>query len=293
MKNYLKSLAKTLSLQIISSFIIIWSLIVYAAFPSSTPTGWVAWWIFADIFNHILVSWDYKNPWDYSLKWIWGGWTVVVVHSLSSTPPTLPADKFTKLWEWYSYAGSSATNGYSFPIDITRPESCVETFIPLPVLACNWTESCNYNANWDDMAMWLSAWSYVNWWNLTSIATILPSIWRCSVFMSKNPVIVKNDFKSTVSDIAWYTKIYEWHTLLWFSMESWLHWALWSACLQNFAPMPFVECNWTMNCNLFTSGDKTWWWSHFTANRPTDSNLDVNPTYIDDFWAKCALYYKN
>ncbi len=79
MKKYFKDLLRTTSILAIAITFIIWTLSAFAAitFPSSTPTGEIAWGLFMNYFNKMLVN-----------TWSSTDWTVNKASKLS-TPRTI------------------------------------------------------------------------------------------------------------------------------------------------------------------------------------------------------------
>lgn len=232
-----------------------------------------------------------------------GGAQAFAVHSLSNVVPTLPAAQFELLWAGYSYAGAvSGASSTEAPVDLKSPESCSPAFKPLPIMQCGgagvWPqESCVVGNS--GISYWLTIGMTAPEGVITGVASLIPKISRCAVFQPKAPVVIKYDFTvaspSNVTPPVGWSTVYNGYTLLGtFGSQGYVS-TSGSACVQNFATLPIIECGHPLNggvdgCQFFTGGDNSSW---ATTQTVYDIAL-VSPTAANlPRVGRCAMFIKN
>ena len=221
-----------------------------------------------------------------------GGTNFLVVHSLSSAVPSLPAGQFDLLWSGYSLAGTQLSPGYDYSKNLNSPESCVPFFTPMPIIECASPTSCDFFTG-GDAAMWLTSGLTADEAPVSGIANILPKIGRCAVFAPKKSVVIKYDNSimgaATVSVPTGWSVVYNGYSLQGAALSPSYVGAGGSGCMQNFVPMPIIECTSPGACDFYTGGDFAGWATGLTVDEaPVSGVANILPKI-----GRCVVLIKN
>ncbi len=218
----------------------------------------------------------------------------LVVHSLSSAIPSLPADDFEMIWSGYSLAGTSLGAG-PFSKDLNSPDSCLPNFTPMPIIECGGPSTCDFFTG-SDYSAWLTIGMVFDEAPVSHIPSILPKIGRCAVFSPKKPVIVKHDQNimgsSVIANIVNWKRVYDGYTLQGAVLGSGIVVGTGGACLQNFAPVPIIECGGPSTCDFYTGGDYGAWATGLVADEGSLSGVG-NISTITSKIGRCAVFIRN
>ena len=124
---------------------------------------------------------------------------IIAVHSQTSSTPSCPSG-WDSVWTGYSFAGAALQRGVNGAQDLSSPGSCLEQFIPIPVLEClgDYEDPtyCDYYTD-DDWGYWLSTTTSPTPL-ISGIAQNEPYISRCNVCKSTAKVITRHSFSSSI-----------------------------------------------------------------------------------------------
>lgn len=219
----------------------------------------------------------------------------LVVHTLSSSLPSLSSTNFELLWTGYSLAGTFLSSGYDFDKDLNSPDSCAPFFIPLPVIECGSPDTCDFYTL-GDYSMWLTSGMTVDEGPVSGVSNILPKIGRCAVYLPKRPVIIKHDQtvmgpSAQVPAPSGWTRVYDGYTLMGSTLSTGYVGAIGGACLQNFVPLPIIECGGFSSdgCDFYTASDFGGWATGlFVDEGPVSGVSNILPKI-----GRCAVFIKN
>lgn len=191
-----------------------------------------------------------------------GNMAIIAQHSQSTSVPGCPAG-WNKLWDGYSYMGSSGSPGFSIGQDLGTSGSCMRNFLETsPFIEC-WGYSCAINTG-EDQSMWLSAGLTSDQGGITNLNTCRAKVSRCSVCEKATTVVVEHSQStSTPSCPSGYSSLWTGYSFLGAMKnrhdKSLQDLASPGSCLKMFRPIPFVEMSGTAYCDYATPQDMSLW----------------------------------